>query len=124
MNTRVVISTILSAADYAALMPALAHARVRVLREYRARSQVYDKWLDEKAEEADTLSKQLAAVSAMCAAHSMHASLLLHSVGHMNMLAQCLKNVRLDMMLHAPATQGRQGEADNVMRALPPIKIA
>ena len=42
----------------------------------------------------------------------------------MSMLAQSLKNVKLDMMLHAPATQGRQGEADDVMRALPPIKIA
>ena len=60
----------------------------------------------------------------MSAAHSLHASALLPSVGHMSMLAQSLKNVRLDMVLHAPATQGRQGEADDVMRALPPIKIA
>ena len=79
--------------------------------------------VDEKAEEADTVSKQLAAVSAMCSAHSLHVSALLHSVGHMSMLAQSLKNAKLDMMLHAPATQGRQGEADGVMLALPPIKI-
>ena len=63
----------------------------RVLHEYRSRSRAYDKWLDEKAEEAATVSTQLAAVSAMCAAHSMHASVLIHSVGHMSMLAQSLK---------------------------------
>ncbi len=102
----------------------MAYARASVLREYRARSHSYDKWLDDKAEEADTVSKQLAAVSAMCAAHSLHASVLIHSVGHMSMLAQSLKHAKLDMMLHAPATQRRQGEADDVMRALPPIKIA
>ena len=68
--------------------------------------------------------KELATVLAMCAAHSLHASALVHSVGHMSMLAQSLKNAKLDMMLHAPATQGRLGEADDVMRALPPIKIA
>ena len=65
--------------------------------------------LMKKAEEADTVLKQLVAVSAMCAAHSLHASALLPSVGHMSMLAQSLKNVRLDMVLHAPATQGATG---------------
>ena len=53
----------------------------------------------------------------------MHASALLESVGHMSMLAQSLKNTKLDMMLHAPATQMRQDEADDVMRALPTMKI-
>ena len=96
----------------------------RVLCEYRPRSRAYDKWLDEKAEEAATVSKQIAAVSAMCAAHIMHASNLFHSVGHMSLLVRSLKNTKLDMTRHAPATQGRQGEADDVIRALPPIKIA
>ena len=91
MNTRAATATARCAADYDALLSALAHARARVLREYRARSRAYDKWLDDKAEEADTVSKQLAAVSAMCAAHSMHASALLHCVCHMSMLAQSLK---------------------------------
>jgi hypothetical protein len=40
------------------------------------------------------------------------------------MLVQSLKHAKLDMMLHAPATQGRRGEADDVMHVLPPIKIA
>ncbi len=78
-----------------------------MLRECRACSRAYDKWLDEKAEEADTVSKQLAVVSAMCAVPSMHASALLHSVGHQSMLAQSLKKIKLDMMLHAPAKQWR-----------------
>ena len=94
MNTRAATATARCAADYDALLSALAHARASVLREYRARSRAYDKWLDEKAEEADTVSKQLAAVSAMCAAHSMRASTLLHSVGHISMLAQNLKNTK------------------------------
>ena len=84
----------------------------------------YDKWLDEKAEEADTVSKQLAVLSAVRAVSSMHAASLLHSISHKSMLTHSLKNAKLDMMLHAPATQGRQGEADYVTRALPPIKIA
>ena len=88
MNTQAVIATVRYAADYDALLSALAHARARVLPEYRARSRAYHKWLDDKAEEADTVSKQLAAVSAMCAAHSLHASALLHSVGQRGMLAQ------------------------------------
>ena len=64
----------LRAADYDALLSVLAHACAHMLREYRERSRSYDKWLDEKAEEAyrDTVSMQLAAVVAMCAAHSMH----------------------------------------------------
>ena len=61
---------------------------MRVLREYRARSRAYDKWLDDKAEEADAVSKQLVAVSAMCAALIIRAPVLLYSIGHMNMLAQ------------------------------------
>ncbi len=54
MNTWVVIATVRCAADYDALLPALVHARARVLCEYRARSHAYDKyqWLDEKAEKA------------------------------------------------------------------------
>ena len=88
MNTRAITATTRCAADYDALLSALAHARALVLHEYRARSHAYDKWLDEKAEEADTVSKQLAVVAAMCAARSMHASALLHSVGPMAMLAQ------------------------------------
>jgi hypothetical protein len=91
MNTRVVIATARCAADYSVIMSALTHARARGLCKYRARSRAYNKWLDEKAGEADTVSKQLAAVSAMCAAHSLHASALLHSVCHMSMLAQSLK---------------------------------
>ena len=87
MNTRATTATVRCVADNDALLSALTHARARVLREYRARSRAYDKWLDEKAEEADTVSKQLAAVSAMCAAHSLHASALLHNVGHMSILA-------------------------------------
>ena len=90
LNTRATAATARFAADYDALLSALAHARARLLREYRARSRAYDKWLDEKAEEADAVSKQLAAVSAMCAAHSLHASALLHSVGDMSMLAQSI----------------------------------
>ncbi len=86
MNTRAATAAVRCAADYDALMSALAHAHARVLHEYRARSRAYDKWLDDKTEEADTVLKQFAAVSAMCAAHSMHASALLHSVGHMSML--------------------------------------
>ena len=124
MNTRVVIAPARCAADYDALLSALAHARARVLQKYRARARAYDKWLDKNAEEADTVSKQLAAVSAICAAHSTHASALLHSVGHFSMLAQSLTNAKLGIMLYTPATQGRQGVADDVMRALPPIKIA
>ncbi len=62
-----------------------------MLSDYCTRSRAYEKRLDEKAEEANTVSKQLAAVSAMCAAHSMHASALLHSVGHMSKLAQSFK---------------------------------
>ena len=88
MNTRSATATARCAADYDAPMPALEHTHLRVLREYRAQSRAYDKWLNEKAEEADTVSKQLAAVSAMCNAHSMLASGLLHSVGHMSMFAQ------------------------------------
>ena len=49
MNTRVVIATVRCAADYDALLSALLHACARVLREYRARSRTYGKWLDEKA---------------------------------------------------------------------------
>ncbi len=126
MNTRVVIAPARCATDYVALLSALAHARACVLCEYRARSRAYDKCklLDDKVEEADTVSKQLAAVSAMCDAHSVRVSALLHSAGHINMFAQSLKNAKLDMTLHAPATQGRQREADDVMRALPPIKIS
>jgi hypothetical protein len=90
MNTRTTTATARCAADYDALLSALAHARARVLREYRARSRACEKWLDEKAEEADTVSTQLAAVSAMCTAHSKHAAALLHSVGHMSMLAQSI----------------------------------
>ena len=89
MKTRTVIATARCSTDYDALIFALVHARVFC--EYRSRSRAYDKWLDEKAEEADTVSKQLAAVLAMCAAHNMHATALLHSVGHMSMLAQSLK---------------------------------
>ena len=66
MNTRAVTATGRCAADYDALLSALAHARARVLREYRARSRAYDKWLDEKAEEAYTVSKQLAAQCQPC----------------------------------------------------------
>ncbi len=43
-----------------------------MLRECRACSRAYDKWLDEKAEEADTVSKQLAVVSAMCDSCDSH----------------------------------------------------
>ena len=86
MNTRAAAATTRCAADYDALLSALAHARARVLREYRARSRAYGKWLDDKAEEADTVSKQLAAVSAMCAVRNMYASVLLHCVGHMTRL--------------------------------------
>jgi DNA-binding beta-propeller fold protein YncE len=90
MNMRAVAATAQCAADYDALLSALAHARARVLRDYRVRSRAYDKWLDEKVEEADTVSKQLTAVSAMCTTHSMHASVLLHCVGHMSMLTQSM----------------------------------
>ena len=38
MNTRAATATARCAADYDALLSALAHARARVLREYRARS--------------------------------------------------------------------------------------
>ena len=50
MNTRATTATARCAADYDALLSALAHARARVLRENRARSRAFDKWLDEKAE--------------------------------------------------------------------------
>ena len=66
MNTQVVIAAVRCAADYATQLCALAHSHARVLREYRARSCTYDKWLDEKAEEADTISKQLAAQYQPC----------------------------------------------------------
>ena len=59
MNTRVVIATVRCAADYSTPLSALAHSHACVLREYRSRSRTYDKWLDEKTEEADTVSKQL-----------------------------------------------------------------
>ncbi len=74
MNTRVVIATARCAAAFDALLSVLTHARARVFREYRTRSRAYDSLHDEKAEEVDTVPKQLAAVSAMCAALSMHAS--------------------------------------------------
>ena len=90
MSTRAATATDRCSADYDALLSALAHARARVLREYRARSCAYDKWLDEKVEEVDTVSKQLAAVSAMCAAIILRAPALLHSVGHMSMLVQSM----------------------------------
>ncbi len=88
MSTRATASTAHSAVDYDALMPALARARARVLRALLELSRAYDKWLDEKAEEADAVSKQLTAVSAMCASHSMHASVLLACIGHMDVLMQ------------------------------------
>ena len=93
MNTRAAIATARCATDYSVLLSALAHDHARLLHEYRALSRANNKcqWLDERVEDADTVSKQLAAVSAMCAAHSMHPSVLLHSVGHMSMLAQSLK---------------------------------
>ena len=90
MNTRDTAATSRCAADYDALLSALAHARARVLREYLARSRAYDKWLDERVEEADTVSKQLAAVSAMCTAQIMRSSALLHSVCHLRMLAHSM----------------------------------
>ena len=90
MNMRAAAATARCAAEYNALLSALAQVRTRVLRDSRARSRAYDKCLDDKSEEADAVSKQLAAVSAMCASHSMHASALLHSVRHMSTLAQSL----------------------------------
>ena len=90
MNARSVTATARCAVDYDTLLSTLANIRACVLRKSRACSRAYDKWLDEKAEEADTVSKQLAAVSVMCAVQSMYASALLHSVGHMSMLAQSM----------------------------------
>ncbi len=72
MNTRATTATARCAADYNALMSVIAHDCTHMLCEYCARSRAYDKWLHEKAEEADTVSKQLAAVVGMCVAHSMH----------------------------------------------------
>ena len=66
MYTRVVIATVRCAADYATQLSALAHSHARVLREYRTRSRTSYKWLDEKAEEADTISTQLAAQRQPC----------------------------------------------------------
>ena len=80
MNMRAAAATSCCAAAYDALLSAVAHRCARVLRDSRARSRAYDKRLDDKSEEADAVSKQLASVSAMCAAHSMHASVLLRSV--------------------------------------------
>ena len=92
MSKRVVIATVRCDVDYDALMSALARARSPVLCQYHARSRTYDKygWLDEKAEEAETVSKLRAAVSVMCAAHSLHASALFHSIVHISMLTQGL----------------------------------
>ncbi len=54
MNTRVVTATAQCAADYDALLSALAHTRARMLREFLARSRRNDKWLVKKAKEADS----------------------------------------------------------------------
>ena len=56
MNTRSATATARCAADYDALLAALAHAHARVQSVSLARSRVYDKWLDEKAEESDKVS--------------------------------------------------------------------
>ena len=119
MNTRAVTAISRCTADNDALLSALVHARARVLREYCARSRAYDKWLDERVEEADTVSKQLAAVSAMCAALNMRASTLLY-VGHISALAQSMNGdcARLCVPVSAMAPSALAGMS-TVWRELP-----
>ena len=93
MITRAVIATARCTANYDALVSALAHARARVIYKYRARSRAYDKWLDEKAEEADTVAKQIAAVSGTVShvCYSQHACISANSLcwSHEHACAEC-----------------------------------
>ena len=90
INTRAVTATARCAADYDLLLTALAHAHARVLRVHCATAHANDKLLYDKAEEADTASKQLAAVATLCTApsHRVRASALLETVGRLSMLEQ------------------------------------
>ena len=97
MNTRAFIATARCAADYNALLYVLVHARARVFREYlqlhvhtcmaSGLLRRHKKLLQYRSSFLQT------AVSAMCAARSVHASALLNSVGHMSMLAKSLKRI-------------------------------
>ena len=86
MNKQTAAGTARCAADAEGMLAALAKTSGPLLQTYRAWSRTYVKCLDEKAEEADTASKQLAAVSALSDTHSMHAAATLHDVDHLSIL--------------------------------------
>ena len=87
MKIRAAMATARCTVDYDSLLSALSRARSRILQQHHVHVRTYNKLLDEKADEANAVSKQLAAVSAMCAARSMPSPLLLWDVGAMDALS-------------------------------------
>ena len=89
MTARCTVAISYCASDFSNILTKLSSICSQTHRCCNDRARHRDKWLDDKAEEADTASKQLDACAALCAADvaTVTPLMLLHDIGSVDVLA-------------------------------------